>query len=136
MSNLNRIWLFWRILRCWAFVHNAHVIGLPQESTPGLTRGKCRGIQGDGMGSLPLGRGKIQEIVSVSMNWGGGIRNIVESWSATTGISREHLRPARREKTQIAHGLPFPSFRPAVLRYVSLTVLTAHGWNQISLFVN
>ena len=37
------------------------------------------------------------------MNWGGGIRNIVESWSATTAISREYLRPARREKTQPGH---------------------------------
>ena len=49
------------------------------------------------------------------------------------GISREHLPRARSEKTQIAHGLPFQSFGPTVLRYVSLTVLTAHGWNQISL---
>ena len=41
---------------------NAHVIGLPQGSTPGLTRGICQGIQGDGMGSLPLGRGKFKRL--------------------------------------------------------------------------
>ena len=38
--------------------HYAHVIGLLLEYDPGPTRGICRGIQGDELASLPLGRGK------------------------------------------------------------------------------
>ena len=37
-------------------------------------------------------------------------------------------------KAKIAHGLPFQTFRLGVLCNVSLTVLTAHGWNQISIY--
>ena len=39
---------------------NAHVISLPQGSTPRLPRGICWEIQGDGIGSLLLGRGKFK----------------------------------------------------------------------------
>ena len=40
----------------------AHVIDLPRGLTPGPTRGICWGIQGDGKGSLLLGRGKFKRL--------------------------------------------------------------------------
>ena len=72
----------------------------PGGRPPGLPGGHVGEYKGM---EWVLGQGEIQEIVSESMNWCGGIRNIVESWSATTAISLEYLRPTRREKTQPGH---------------------------------
>ena len=44
---------------------------LPQGLTPGPNRGIYQGVQRDGVGSLPLGRGEFKS-VSEPMNWGGG----------------------------------------------------------------
>ena len=65
---------------------NAHVISLPR-AYQGDMSGNSRGWNG----FFAPGQGETQEIVSESMNWGGEIHNIVESWMATMGIYRLNI---------------------------------------------
>ena len=93
----------------------------PRGRPPGWRGGYVREFKGMEWVLCPWAGGNSRDCFRINeLGWG----NLQHCWImvSNTWISREHLPPARREKTQIAHGLLFQLFRPAVLRYVSLTV--------------